>query len=166
MSDNINELEPAETTCIDRTRMAVLNVLVFVGASIAISGGILGRLDRGGLLWDPVRTWRISIIVLFAIFAGSHLIKRVGSGRAMLQDPASRARRFSRMHVLSAVVGGLAVPLGFFFGWAIQPNIEKIAPFWVVALASGFLALPRGHEITGFDEPMAECEPQKQGKAA
>ena len=29
-----------------------------------------------------------------------------------------------------------------------------ICPFWVVALATGFLALPRSHELAGFDEPI------------
>ena len=37
--------EPAAAACLERTRSAVLNVLVVVGAGIAASGWVLGRHD-------------------------------------------------------------------------------------------------------------------------
>ena len=167
MHDDINDpLETAAAVCLDRTRSTVLNVLVVVGAGIAVSGWLLGRMDRGAMLWNPVTAWRIAAGVLVALFAASWLLIRVGSGRASLHDPASRATRFTRAHILAAIIGGLAVPLGFAYGWAIQPKIEAVSPFWVVALASGFLALPRGHELTGFEQPIPDADPHPSREVA
>ena len=45
--------------------------------------------------------------------------------------------------------------VGFAHGWLVDPRLEALAPFWVAALGLGFLALPRGHELDDFDEPMA-----------
>ena len=163
MDDARPGLEPAAAGCLDRTRSAVLNVLVFVGAGIAVSGWALGRRDRGAFLWDPDMARRVSIVVLLSLLVASRLVLRLGSGRAALRDPDGRARRFYRSHVAAAVVGALAVPLGFFYGWAIKPRLEDISPYWVVALASGFLALPRAHELAGFDEPIPDTPP---GEAA
>ena len=154
MDDDRPGLEPAAESCLDRTRSAVLNVLVFVGAGIAVSGWALGRRDRGALLWDPDLARRVSIVVLLTLLVASRVAQRVGSGRAALRDPMQRARRFRRSHVLAALIGAVAVPLGFGYGWAIKPRLEDICPFWVVALATGFLALPRSHELTGFDDPI------------
>jgi hypothetical protein len=156
MDDAREALEPAALVCLDRTRSAVLNVLVAVGAGIAVSGWVLGRLDRGALLWDPVMARRLSIIVVVALLLASRIVLRTGSGRAALKDPATRASRFERSHLIAAIVGALAVPLGFAYGWAVKPRLEDISPFWVVALASGFLALPRSHELAGFDEPIPD----------
>jgi hypothetical protein len=167
MFDEITEsLEKPASVCLERTRSTVLNVLVVVGAGIAASGWLLGRMDRGAELWDPVVAWRIAAGVLIALFAASWWLIRVGSGRASLLDPAHRASRFARAHVAAAIVGGLAVPLGFAYGWAIQPRIEAVSPFWVVALASGFLALPRGHELAGFDSPIPDPDHQQTGEPA
>ncbi len=166
MNDELIPLDPVAAACIDRTRSSVLNVLVVVGAGIAASGLVLGRLDRGAVLWDPITSWRIAVAVLVAIFLASRLLLRVGSGREALRDASGRAARFTRAHVVSAVVGGLAVPLGFAYGWAIQPKIEAVSPFWVVALATGFLALPRGQELDGFDDPMPDPDPQSRRESA
>ena len=163
MADDPSGLEPAASACLDRTRSTVLNVLVVVGAGIAVSGWVLGRRDRGALLWDPDMARRVSIVVLLALLVASRLMLRTGSTRAALRDPGLRARRFYRSHVAAAVVGALAVPLGFFYGWAIKPRLEDISPYWVVALATGFLALPRSHELAGFDEPIPDIPP---GEAA
>ncbi len=165
-TDDTNEPEPAAVRCIERTRSRVLNVLVVVGAGIAVSGWFLGRLDRGAFLWNPIQAWRVAVGALVAVFLLARTVLRLGAGRQALKDPSTRALKFTRTHVASAVIGGLAVPLGFAYGWGIQPRVEKIIPFWVVALATGFLAFPRGHELTGFDEPMPCPESLEQGKVA
>ena len=152
MDDDRPALEPAAAHCLDRTRSAVLNVLVVVGAGIAVSGWVLGRRDRRSVLWDPVMARRVSVAILLALLVAGRLVLRIGSSRSALRAPSQRARRFLRAHVLSAIVGALAVPLGFAYAWAIKPRLEDICPYWVVALATGFLALPRSHELTGFDE--------------
>ncbi len=91
-----------------------------------------------------------------------YLVRRIGTRRSALRDPASRASRFYRAHVAAAVMGSLAVPLGLVHGWAVRPQLEAVAPYWVAALALGFLALPRAHELEGFDEPMPEpSEPRR-----
>ena len=156
MVDAREALEPAAVACLDRTRSAVLNVLVVVGAGIAVSGWVLGRLDRGALVWDPIMARRNSIAVVLALLVASRVVLRVGSSRSARRDPATCARRFERSHFVAAVIGAVAVPLGFAYGWAIKPRLEDISPFWVVALASGFLALPRSHELAGFDEPIPD----------
>jgi hypothetical protein len=46
------------------------------------------------------------------------------------------------------------VPLGFLHGSLIASDLESIGPFWVVALALGFFALPRKHELEGFAQPL------------
>jgi len=166
MQDDALFLEHTASICLERTRSTVLNVLVVVGAGISLSGWTLGRLDRGALLWDPVAAWRVAVAVLVSLFLASRLLLRVWAGRAALHDPSFRASRFARAHVASAIVGGLAVPLGFAYGWAIQPKIEAVSPFWVVALASGFLSLPRGPELAGFDDPMPDADPNQNGEAA
>lgn len=159
MDDDRPVLEAAAAVCLDRTRSAVLNVLVFVGAGIAVSGWALGRRDRGAFLWDPDMARRVSIVVLLSLLVASRVVLRVGSGRPALRDPSGRARRFRRSHIASALVGAIAVPLGLAYGWAIKPRLEDISPFWVVALATGFLALPRSNELAGFDEPIPDEVP-------
>lgn len=158
-------IEPVAVACVERTRSTVLNVLVVVGAAIAASGWVLGRRDGGALLWNPVSASRIAGVGLVALLVASRVLVRVGAGRSALRDPTTRAGKFARMHVAAAVVGGLAVPLGFAYGWAIQPRIEAVAPFWVIALASGFLALPREHELADFDEPIPDADADAGGAA-
>ena len=75
--------------------------------------------------------------------------------RSRLRDPRQRGARFFLGHVVPAVVGALAAPLGLVHGWLISPRLEAILPFWVVALLLGILAYPRGRELEGFDQPMA-----------
>src|SRR4051812_47683629 len=118
-SERSRTIEPLALACVERTRSSVLNVLVVVGAAIAASGWILGRRDGGALLWDPVTASRIAGVGLVALLVASRVLVRVYAGRSALRDPSTRAGRFARMHVAAAVVGGLAVPLGFVYGWAI-----------------------------------------------
>jgi hypothetical protein len=42
------------------------------------------------------------------------------------------------------------------YGWIVRPRLDAVAPFWVAALALGFLALPRAAELDGFDAPMLD----------
>jgi hypothetical protein len=56
--------------------------------------------------------------------------------------------------VLAASLAALAVPLGLLSGWIDRPRLDVVGPFWVVALALGFLALPRAHELEDFAEPL------------
>jgi hypothetical protein len=159
MSDPSPGLErPSEANaCLERTRSAVLNVLVVIGAMIAASGWVLGHHDVDPLPRGVEETWRFaSMIALGVLIALSYLILRIVAGRERLRDPSRRASRFFGGRVASAIVAGLAVPLGFAHGWLLNPNLEALAPFWVAAVGLGFLALPRGHELDDFDEPMAE----------
>jgi hypothetical protein len=147
--------DPSAAACLERTRSAVLNVLVVVGAGIAASGWVLGHHDPDAVLpWGLVKTRRASMVALVALIALAYLILRVVAGREMLRDPARRASRFFKGRVAASSVAALAVPLGFAYGWLVDPRLEVIAFFWVTALGLGFLALPRGHELDDFDEPM------------
>ncbi|MBX6315268.1 MAG: hypothetical protein IRY99_20510 [Isosphaeraceae bacterium] len=139
----------------ERTRSAVLNVMLVAGVGIALSGLMLGRRDRGLTDWPPAaaRPWAYG--ALLVVVVASHLVRRLGASRSALRDPATRATRFIRAHVAAAVVALLAVPLGFAYGLAVEPELPAVLPFWVAALALGFLALPRDVELEGFDAPMA-----------
>jgi hypothetical protein len=155
-SDSSLERPSSATACLARTRSAVLNVLVVVGAMIAASGWVLGHHDPDAALpWGFRETRQALLIALAVLVALSYLILRVVAGRDRLRDPSQRASRFFRGRVASASVAALAVPLGFAHGWLLDPSIKALAPFWVAALGLGFLALPRGHELDDFDEPMA-----------
>src|SRR3954449_9297846 len=87
--------EPAGTACLERTRSAVLNVLVAVGAGIAASGWILGRHDPDAVLpWGPDRTRRALMAALVVLGGFAYVLLRVGSGRAALREPGQRASKF------------------------------------------------------------------------
>lgn len=150
----MTELDPPSAACLERTQSAVLDVLVAVGAGILISGLILGGRDRGALLWSERAEGRALQLVLFILIAASIAVRRVLASHSALKHPSERAARFFRAHLLSAVVGALVIPLGFFYGWAIRPGLDALAPFWVAGLALGVLALPRARELADFDEPM------------
>jgi hypothetical protein len=159
-SDSTSSLPLAELACIDRTKSAVLNVMVAEGAAIAVSGWGLGRLDHGAVLGNQVLAWRLMMALLFLILLFSRVLLRVGAGRAALRNPRRRSARFLLAHVGSAMIGALAVPLGVVYGWAIEPTLSGIAPFWVVALGVGFLSLPRAVELEGFDHPLPPIHPE------
>ena len=147
--------DPSAVACLTRTRSAVLNVLVGVGAAIAASGWVLGRHDPDmALPWGSLKTRRAFMIALGALIALSYLVLRLVAGRESLRGPSTRASRFFKGRVAAASVAALSVPLGFAHGWFLDPRLEALAPYWVAALGLGFLALPRGHELDDFDEPM------------
>ncbi|WP_435008540.1 hypothetical protein P12x_005747 [Tundrisphaera lichenicola] len=150
--------KPATLACLARTRSAVLNVLVVVGAGIAASGWILGRHNPDAALpWGLERTQRALMGALMVLGVASYVLLRVGSGRDALRDPSRRAANFFKARVGTASIAGLAIPLGFAYGWLIDPRLQALAPFWIAALGLGFLALPRGAELDDFDEPMIEA---------
>jgi hypothetical protein len=151
-------LDPASRRCLDRTRAAVLNLLVITGLSIAISGGLLRwrATHEQGIGSKSLHEKLMIGLLLLAIV--SFLCRRLLGRRARLKDPDTRALRFFWSHFLPAMVAALAAPLGLLHGWLVVPGLESISPFWVVALALGFLALPREHELRGFALPINEGE--------
>jgi hypothetical protein len=144
-------LDPASLDCLKKTRSGVLNVLVGVGVVVALSGMLL----RGRVEGDvPKGFSHIMYLGLILIFAASTIARRSLGRRSRLSDPSSRCARFFQGHVMAAVIGALAAPLGLVFGWLGSPRLEAILPFWITALVLGILAYPRGHELDGFDAPM------------
>jgi uncharacterized membrane protein YcjF (UPF0283 family) len=153
MAESPPDAEVSTQSCLERTRSAVLNVLVVVGGGIAASGWILGRHDPDAALpWGTLKTRQIGLGALVAIVAASYATLRVIAGREALRDPARRYSRFFRGRFAASIIGALAIPLGFAYGWYVDSRLQAIAPFWVAALALGFLAMPRGGELDGFDE--------------
>jgi hypothetical protein len=155
----MNDREPAALACLERARSAVLNILVVDGIGIAASGLLLRWRDRGALFRASDGARRAMLGGLLALALASYLTRRVMTRRSALRDPAHRAARFFRAHVASAALGGLAVPLGLAYGWTVQPRLDAVAPFWVAAIALGFLALPRAAELDDLD--VAASEPRE-----
>src|SRR6516162_561140 len=87
-------LDVASLDCLKKTRSAVLNVLVGVGAVVALTGALLrGRPE------DIARSPRGSLsqgmfLGLFVIFVASTICRRVLGRRARLRDPYLRGPRF------------------------------------------------------------------------
>src|SRR3954451_22445400 len=133
----MNDLGPAASACLGRTRSAVLNILVAVGVGIAASGLLLRWRDRGALFRAPDGIRQAMLGALLALVVASYLGRRILGRRSTLRDPARRAARFYRAHVVSAALGALAVPLGLVYGWMVRPRLDGVAPFWVAALALG-----------------------------
>ena len=148
--------EPAAVRCLQRTRSAVVNVMLAAGAGIAASGLLLSRRARGPLPQADRQLERLTQLVLIAIVAVSLVVRRTLGSRAALRDPDRRAERFFRAHLITALVGALAIPLSLAYGWFVQPELQAVLPFWVAALAMGVLAWPRAYELTDFDEPMSD----------
>ncbi len=148
--------DPATLACLERTRSAVLNVLVVMGIGIALSGWLLSRRAFGLALWPPDEARRLALLALLGIVLLSVSVRRIGTSRVFLKDHTKRAQRFYWAHVAGAAIGALAVPLGFAYGWAIRPRIDGVGPFWAVALAMGVLSLPRIEPLLGFDRPMLD----------
>src|SRR5262245_59101951 len=109
--------------CQERTRSAVLNLLVGVGLGIAVGGFVLGPRERGSTDWprDSARRWFLG--ALMGTVALSFVTRRVGSLRSVLRDPDSRSPRFFWSHVAAAALGLLAVLLGLVYGYAVEPRL-------------------------------------------
>src|SRR3954466_1721224 len=86
--------KPTAAACLERTRSAVLNVLVVVGAGIAVSGWTLGRHDPDAVLpWGPERARGAFMAALLFRGPFASLPLGVGSAREALREPARRPSR-------------------------------------------------------------------------
>ncbi|WP_406696033.1 hypothetical protein V5E97_34060 [Singulisphaera sp. Ch08] len=155
-------LEPAAAACLSRTRSAVINVLIGISGGIAVSGLLLRWRDRGAIWRAPDELRQGLLVALFLVLFSSFAVRRVSASRARLHDPERRASRFYQAHLTSAVIGSLAILLGLCYGWWIRPRLDAVSPFWVAALALGFLALPRADELRDFEEPIPEPNEPKR----
>src|SRR4051812_45596644 len=102
-------LDPASLECLKKTRSGVLNVLVGVGVIVALSGMLLRGREEGGV---PKSFSNMMYGGLILIFAVSTIARRSLGRRSWLRDPTSRGARFFGGHVVAAVIGALAAPLG------------------------------------------------------
>jgi hypothetical protein len=131
----------------ERIRSHVLNVLVAVGLSIALSGWLLRARAAN---WQPRPAETLSNWLyagLIALAATSYIARRILGIRAARAQTGRRDRLFYWSHVGPAALAALAVPLGLAYGWLVSPRLDAIAPFWAVAFALGFLSLPRRYEL-------------------
>ncbi len=147
-------LDPASLDCLKKTRSGVLNVLVGVGAVVALSGALLRRGANDVVVPVPVLLNQVLFLCLIVIFVVSTVTRRVLGRRARLRDPHLRGSRFFWGHVIPAAIGALAAPLGLLYGWLVSRRIEAILPFWLAALVLGILAYPRGRELEDLGAPM------------
>jgi hypothetical protein len=148
-------LDPSSLDCLQRTRSGVLNVLVVVGLCVAVSGALLRGRGGAGIPAAIDRQSRPFLVGLLVIFSVSTFVRRLLGLRSRLRDPERRASRFYWAHVIPAILGGLAAPLGLFHGIFVSGRLEAILPFWITALVLGILAYPRGRELEGLGAPMA-----------
>ncbi|QDV33949.1 hypothetical protein [Tautonia plasticadhaerens] len=152
---NPHGLDPESESCLHRTRSAVMSVLALDGVLIAASGVLLRNRGPGMTLWPAEEAYRWSHLALLALMFLGSAIRLIGTARPVLADPSRRARRFLGSHLLGALFGLAALPLGFAYGWAVRPQLAAVGPFWAVGLVLGLLSLPRVDELTGFDQPMS-----------
>ena len=148
-------LDPNSLDCLRWTRSGVLNVLVVVGLFVALSGALLrgrGGPDVPAEMNRRSQPFHIGLLVIFVV---STFVRRSLGLRSRLRDPQHRARKFYWAHVIPAMLGGLAAPLGLFHGIAVSGRLQAILPFWITALVLGVLAYPRGRELEGLGAPMA-----------
>ncbi len=129
-----------------RTRSAVLNVMVGIAAMIGVSGWLI-RLRAQEPAFRPIPGLHDALLLgLFGTSVASYLIRRRWTRWATSLSPVGRPPDFLRSHVAAAAVGALGVPLGLAHGWFVDPSFEGVAPFWVVPMAMGLLAIPRKWE--------------------
>ena len=147
-------LAPAEAACLERTRSAVLNVLVVDGLSILASALVLRGAGPVSIGIEPGSIHKGLFGALFVVFAVGVLVLRTLGSRDRLAEPATRASRFFRAHLAAAAVGWVAMPLGLIFGLTVEASLRGIAPFWLAAMILGKLAYPRAIELGDFDEPL------------
>ena len=80
-------LDPASLDCLKETRSGVLNVLVGVGAVVALSGALLRRRANDVVVPVPDRLNQVLFLCLIVIFVVSTVTRRVLGRRARLRDP-------------------------------------------------------------------------------
>ena len=144
---------------LERTRDAVMDVLLIDGLGIALSGWALARSGYSVTSFEPYIAQRFAFVPLVILVFASIATRRIWAGRWRLRDPARRAGRLLRAHVASALVGGLAIPLGHVFARDFLPTLRGAGPFWIVALAMGLLALPRDSAVAGLErKPISSAD--------
>ena len=133
--------------CLERTRSSVLNVLVAVGLSIAVSGWLL-RARAESPRPRPTKAVSDALYVsLIALAVASYATRRLMGARAPRAPAGRRDHLFYWSHVGPALIAALAVPLGLAYGWLVSPRLDAVIPFWAVPFALGFLSLPRQAEL-------------------
>lgn len=152
-----------------RTRLAVLNVLMLVGGMIAVSGFLLRSRAEPAAAAAPVpgvEGLRKGLLGgLFALGLASYLARRAWWRRPAGLTPERRTRLLRWSHVGSAAIAAGGVPLGLAYGWWVDARLQAVAPFWVVPLALGLLAIPRRDELEdGF--PAAGDGQEQKGPPA
>jgi drug/metabolite transporter (DMT)-like permease len=147
---------PEWTVCLERTRRAVLNILVAVGLTIAVGGWLLR--GRAAAQRPPAHPVGLPMLMLSLILlaVASYLARRLARRHAARTKPSRRQALFYWSHVDSAAVAVFVAALGIFCGWFIDSRFEAVIPFWVVALALGFQAIPRTHELDDYVRPYTD----------
>ncbi len=145
--------DPAGEALLRRTRIAALNVLIGVGAMIAVSGWLIRRRAEGALVRPPQGLQQTLLVSLMLVAAASYLVRRAGLSRSGHLAPARRESRFFWSHVGAAAIAAPGVLLGLGYGWYVAPALEGVIPFWVVPLALGLLAIPRRGEVNDLGPP-------------
>ena len=134
----------------------MLNVLVAVGLTIAVSGWLLrGRPpDVAGQAGRDVHQ---ALTFGWLGLGVSEFPAEANHGPAHCAERPIRAasRGSSGLTFSRRSTAALIAPLGLLYGWLSDPRLEAIIPFWVVPMALGLLALPRASELDGFDRPIA-----------
>ncbi|WP_422926355.1 hypothetical protein [Singulisphaera sp. PoT] len=155
------QLDDASRKCLEKTRQAVLNVLIGIAAGIAVSGPILRWRDQVAAWRTSSHNRQLMLGALLVLIVSSFFVRRFGGARSALRDPFHRSKRFYWSHVGSALVASLTIPLGLVFGWTVRPTVDSVLPFWMAALALGCLAIPRSHELDDFESPMPVADEPK-----
>jgi hypothetical protein len=142
------DLQPR--ACLDRTRSAVLNVLMAVALMIAVSAGMLRAWPLEKLPAASRVAYQRLAALLFVLGVASYASRRVLLRYTAQTESSRRETLFFWSHVVPAIIAALATPLGLYCGWFVDPRLGAVSPFWVVPLALGFLAFPREHELEVF----------------
>src|SRR5579872_7063367 len=103
----MSRLEPTVTACLERTRSAVLNVLVAVGCGIAVSGFLLRWRDSWMASTAPEPVKKGLLAGLFVLTVTSYATRRVLGSRAALVESRDWSVRFFLVHLASAAIGAL-----------------------------------------------------------
>ncbi len=142
----------APDACLERARSSVLNVLVVVGLSIAVSGWLLRGRAESPPPPRPAKALNNSLyLALIAVAVTSYATRRLIASRVPRARSGRRDPLFYWSHVGPALIAALAVPLGFAYGWLVSPRLDAIIPFWAVPFALGFLSLPRPAELLDLE---------------